>query len=109
MVEMATWTDAMDEYVGKLLAHLARHTEQFRKHEAVRYSPSVFRLTALPPPSGLGVNVVNVDPAVAGGWSERFTELMRCIERKDTAQVRKLLSNTEFRGGAERLRDESAS
>ena len=39
---IATLTDSMDEYVGKLLVHLARHKERFRKPRRGEHGRSAF-------------------------------------------------------------------
>ncbi len=103
MVEMATSIDTMDEYVGKLLAHLARHKDQFRRREPVRNPPSAFRMSVsntleqkrLPTPP-LQVDVVNVDADVVGAWSTRFAQLKQCVDKKDSDRACKLLSGAPF-------------
>jgi hypothetical protein len=47
MLELATSTDIMDEYVGKLLAHLARHADHWRKIQPVKHPPGAFRTFVL--------------------------------------------------------------
>ncbi len=99
MLDIATWSDTMDEYVGKLLAHLSRHKEQFRRPRQVEYSPSGPRFSIqsdyISEPSG-GARVLSVDPEVVSAWSARFAGLMHAVEQKDTDQARKLLSSTDL-------------
>lgn len=98
-VDMATLTDCMDEHVGKLLAHLARHKEQFSKPRELEFLPSAFRFSiasrdVIETSSGRTM-ILNVDPAVVSEWSGRFANLMHAIEQKETDSARKLLS-TDF-------------
>jgi hypothetical protein len=96
-VAMAMWSSSMDEHVGKLLAHFARHKEQFiRKGQAESRSTSIassIRPEAFPV-SGFKtpMKVVTVDAAVVEGWSARFSELLGAIQGKDADLVLKLLS-----------------
>src|SRR5258708_21060565 len=100
MVDLATWTDMMDEYVGKLLAHLARHKEQFSKPRQIEDSPSSVKFSIQSDDTvettSAVVRVVNVDPLVPAAWSARFVGLMDAFERKDTNQARKLLRTMDF-------------
>jgi hypothetical protein len=100
MADMATWTDTMDEYVGKLLAHLARNREHFRKRRQIQYIPSAFQISiqaddTAEKASGPPARVLSVDPAVVGTWSSRFASLKSAIEQKDIDQARKLLTSMD--------------
>jgi hypothetical protein len=103
MLEMATWTDGMDEYVGKLLGHMARHAVEFRKRTPVRHIPTMFSLEAKSVDVADDVTVVHVDSEMAIAWSNRFVKLKEFVEVKDTVQALALLSATEF----PQLQDES--
>jgi hypothetical protein len=92
IIEMATWTETMDEYAGKLLGHLARHAADWRKREPVRHRPGAFHTVAVSVPPVGAVVIVEVDPAIASTWQSRFAELRRRIEQKDTDGARDLLS-----------------
>jgi hypothetical protein len=96
MLEMATWTDGMDEYVGKLLGHLARHADQFRQRPPIRHIPAMFSLKAKSVDVPDDVNVLDVDPEMAIAWSNRFVRLKQCVEGKDADRARRLLSDTDF-------------
>jgi hypothetical protein len=104
MLELATSTDVMDEYVGKLLAHLAHHADDWRKSQPVVHPPGTFRIAAksvlpgleLMPPGGAEVmSVVEVNPMVASTWQSRFAELRHRIEQRDTAGARELLHRAD--------------
>jgi hypothetical protein len=100
MVDMAIWTDTMDEYVGKLLAHLARHRDQFRKRRQIQYSPSAFQSSiqaddAAEKAFGAPTRVVRVDPVVVSTWSLRFASLKGAVEKNDVDQARKLLTGMD--------------
>jgi hypothetical protein len=104
MLELATSTDIMDEYVGKLLAHLARHADDWRKSHRVEHPQGTFRtavVSVLPEHEVMDVrggelmSVVEVDPKVASTWQSRFAELRRRIEQRDTAGARELLRRAD--------------
>jgi SLOG cluster2 len=104
MLELATSTDTMDEYVGKLLGHLARHADDWRKSQRVEHPRGTFRtaeVSALPEgdvmtlPRGKLMSLVEVDPKAASTWQSRFAELRRRIEQRDTAGARELLRRDE--------------
>jgi SLOG cluster2 len=99
--EMATWTDSMDEYAGKLLAHFARHRDHFIKRRQSEFGSPALRSrirteevveTAL----GRAARVVTVDPGLVEQWSSRFSELIQAVRRNDSVQARKLLNQTTF-------------
>jgi hypothetical protein len=92
MIEMATWTENMDEYVGKLLGHLARHAPRWRKREPIRHRQGAFRASTISAGPVGALPVVEVDPELASAWQSRFAELRRRIEEKDNEGARKLLS-----------------
>lgn len=83
-ISMATWTDTMDAYTGKLLVHLARHRSQFVRRRPVEYEygSSTFQFSS---------GVMTVDPKTVGVWSARFAKLMQSIEKRDINQTRMLL------------------
>jgi diadenosine tetraphosphatase ApaH/serine/threonine PP2A family protein phosphatase len=96
IIEMATWTETLDEYVGTLLTHLVRHAEIWARGRggqarggAPRQSFLLKEMTSL---EGASAPVIEVDRGTAGAWQSRFAELRSCIERKDTARARKLLA-----------------
>jgi hypothetical protein len=95
--EMATWSDSMDEYVGRLLAHFARYKDEFIKRRRIEHGISIVASSILDEDVadarfGSAIKVVSVDPAVAGEWSKRFFGLKRAVDDKDMRQVRRLLS-----------------
>jgi hypothetical protein len=96
MVEMATWTEAMDEYSGKLISHLIRHAAEFRQREhSTRLAPELeFRsvMEKSVAASSMGaMTEVHVDPKVTSAWLNRFLELRERIEKKDIDGARNLL------------------
>jgi hypothetical protein len=97
ILDIATWSDSMDEYVGKLLAHLARYKEQFSKARQIGYRPSFFKFSVqsddIVETSSGRARVLNVDPEVVSAWSARFAYLMRAVEQKDIEEARKVLSS----------------
>jgi SLOG cluster2 len=105
MADMARLTDTMDEYVGKLLAHLARHQQQFRQPKQIEFSQSALNFSIeSDDTSSDGARVVNVDPMVVNAWSAHFADLMRAVQQKDTGQARKLLNGTDLpKAGLESL------
>jgi len=100
VVDLATWSDTMDEYVGKMLAHLARHKERFSKIGPQKFGPQI--LTSLiqrddvSKTSSVGFSLADVNPKAVGAWSARFARLMRAVDRKDIDGARKLLSTKDF-------------
>jgi hypothetical protein len=96
LVEMATWTDRTDEYVGKLLGHLAQHAAEFRKRKPVSHRAGAFRLSEVAAPTVGTVSVIQVDADLTRTWQARFAELRRHIEQKDTDGARKLLGSRPF-------------
>lgn len=79
----------MDEYAGKLLAHLTRHADTWTSHLKRRMD---FRVKEVSELADGHVHVVEVDPDTASTWQRRFVELRNCIEKKDTARACQLLS-----------------
>jgi hypothetical protein len=98
--ELAIWTDTMDEYVGKLLAHLARHRDQFAKTRPTKYGLAMSRSIQVEEvrDSTLGgkTKVVSVDPGVVDTCSSRFSQLLRAVERKNPVETHSLLNETGF-------------
>lgn len=86
---MAQWHENMDRYVGKLLAHLIRHQEEFtarQRREVHEVSP--FRLVEEPKDR---VRVVEVEPRVVDAWQFRFAGLFESLEHNDVARAQGLL------------------
>jgi hypothetical protein len=90
LAEFATWTDRMDEYAGKLLAHLTKYAGTWTSRHSRDKRPLYVKQ-----PSELvneHVRIIEIDPDTAGKWQKRFVELRNCIEKKDTARACKLLA-----------------
>jgi hypothetical protein len=96
IIEMATWTESMDEYAGTLISHLIQHAAEFRQRGhgnrlALEFNnqPIMERSVAASP---LGpVTEIHVDPKATSVWLNRFIELRERIEKRDDDGARKLL------------------
>jgi len=97
--DFAMWTDTMDEYVGKLLVHLVRHTDEFRRRERVRHTLSTFQFSREGVSSEKLVNiagVLHVDYGLVEKSSARFGSLMNAVEKADIDWARAILRNTQL-------------
>ncbi len=96
-VDLATWTDRMDEYVGKLIAHLARHRQQFsRRKSKIQFSHGLFQFVMDDALTKKHLNisgVMNVDTTLVDKCSAQFADLKKAIEGKDGTRVIELLRN----------------
>jgi hypothetical protein len=92
-MEMATLSYGMDEYVGKLIGHMARHRDDLRGRLR---GVAAFQFSRKSMLEAHAANIVSVDPEVVGAWSARFGELMKHVEGKDVASAGSLLRSTEF-------------
>jgi hypothetical protein len=87
VMQMANWDEAMDEYVGKLLGHLARNAQEFRKPERFHYNPATFR----PIHRSDTASLLSVEPGMVKAWSNRFARLLHALETRDTSQACEIL------------------
>jgi hypothetical protein len=100
-LEMATWNENIDEYVGKLLVHLAKHRETFLKRrkgvdssrEGVGESDSGQGQPSYPPV----MREVEVDAERVRQSSSKFKGLLDAINRKDLKAAGNILTSETSR------------
>jgi SLOG cluster2 len=92
---LARWTNHMDEQVGNLVVHLAKHREEFqhrregpsRQFEGLQYH----FLEKVHPAVELGTAIVNVDIDLIKRSSQRLAELRRALDSSNVSEVGQIL------------------
>jgi SLOG cluster2 len=93
-VDLATCTDTMDIYVGKLLVHLAQHQKEFKRPELpmnrqlLFYSGGESGLSAGDPTA---VRVIGVNAQLVDTYTEKFKNLKEAIDARNMDRARLVL------------------
>lgn len=94
VVTMATWSERIDEYVGKLLAHFARNCETFKRRRLALYRQDIRPMQVI---SGVPSQVATINIEQIRWCTDEFDRLKHALDKADIGAVQNVLRGSRYK------------